>query len=82
MVTLSEVQHTAERLRHNMAQRLIPQRIAGLNRRFLIPSRQYLLNDVAMHVGQTHVAAAEAERLAGVIDTQQVQHRGVEVVHF
>ena len=33
-----------------------------------------------MHVGQPHVAAAEAERDALVVEAQQVQHRGVQVV--
>ena len=38
------------------------------------------MNDVAVHVGQAHVAAAEAEGQPRVVDAEQVQHRGVQVV--
>ena len=35
-----------------------------------------------MHVGQTHVAAAEAVGELFVINSHQVEHRGVQVVDF
>ena len=41
-----------------------------------------LLHDVAVHIGQPHVAAAETEGQSLVIDAQQVQHRGVQVVNL
>ena len=44
--------------------------------------RQDFLHHIAMHVGQPHVAAAEAEGQALVVDAEQVQHRGVQVVNL
>ena len=38
------------------------------------------LHELAVHVGQTHVAAAEAERELGVVHPKQVQHGGVQVM--
>ena len=35
-----------------------------------------------MHVGQPHVAARKAERETRMVKSQQVQHRGVQVVNF
>ena len=43
-------------------------------------SRQNLPDHLAVHVGQAHVAAAEAVGQPLVVDAQQVQHRGVQVV--
>ena len=37
-------------------------------------------DDLAVHVGQPHVAAAEAVGQPLVVDAQQMQHRGVQVV--
>ena len=44
------------------------------------PLCQYPLHHFAMHVGQPHVAAAEAVGQPLVVDAEQVQHRGVQVV--
>src|SRR4051812_41766167 len=38
------------------------------------------IDELAVDVGQAHVAAAPPERLALVIDAEQVEHGGVEVV--
>jgi hypothetical protein len=48
------------------------------------PLRQNVLHDLAVHVGESDVAAAEAERELGVIDAEEVEHRRVQVVdaHF
>ena len=35
-----------------------------------------------MNVRQSHVASAEAKRASGVIDPQQVQHGGVQIVNL
>src|SRR5262245_60873930 len=40
------------------------------------------LDELAVYVRQPHVAAAEAEREPLVIDAEQVQHGGVQVVHL
>ena len=40
-----------------------------------------LRHDLAVHVGQSHVASAESHREPFVIDAEQVQHVGVHVVH-
>ena len=45
-------------------------------------SRHDLFDDVAMHVGQPHVAAAEAEGGLRVIQAEQVQHGCVQVMDF
>src|SRR5205823_4083703 len=37
---------------------------------------------LAVNIGQAHVAAAEAEGDVGVVQAEQVQHGGVQVVHF
>ena len=44
------------------------------------PSRQQLLDDVAMNAGQPHVEALRAERQLRVVEAEQVQQRGVQVV--
>ena len=46
------------------------------------PSRQDVMHDVAMHVGQSEVAAGVAIGQLRVVDPQQVQDRGVQVVDF
>ena len=33
---------------------------------------KYLVHDIPMHVGQPHVASAEAKRAPGVVDAKQV----------
>ena len=43
-------------------------------------SRQYLANHLAMHVGQAEVAAGVAVGETLVVEAQQVQDRGVQVV--
>ena len=40
-----------------------------------------LLHHASMHVGQAKVAALEAVREPGVVETQPVQDRGVQVVN-
>lgn len=45
------------------------------------PSRQHTLHQFPMHVGQPVVAALVAECQAGVVDAQQVQHCGVQVMN-
>ena len=49
-----------------------PLRAANIRR-----STDYSVNEVTFHIGQPHIATAETERAAGVVDPQQVQHRGV-----
>src|SRR6185436_16526470 len=43
-------------------------------------SRQELLHDLSVHIGQPIVAALETEREPFVVDSQQMQERRVEVV--
>ena len=38
---------------------------------------KHAVNDLAVHIGETHIAAAKAERQLLVVHAQQVQHRGV-----
>lgn len=46
--------------------------------------RRYLVHDSFMHIGQTQFAAAESEGQMFVIDDEQVQDRGLNIVdvHF
>lgn len=44
-------------------------------------SRDHFLDEVAVNVGQPHVAATETVSKLLVIDAQEVQHRGVQIVH-
>src|SRR5688500_14999688 len=44
-------------------------------------SREDLSDHFPRHVGQAEIAAAVAIRQLGVVDAQQVQDRGVDVVH-
>ena len=44
-------------------------------------SRQQFANDVSVGVGQSMIAPLKAEREALVVDAQEVQHRGVQVVN-
>src|ERR1044071_9497136 len=44
-------------------------------------SRQNLLGDDPRHIGQTEVATAVAVGQALVIEAQQAQYRGVEIVY-
>ena len=44
--------------------------------------RNQLRNDVAMHVGQSTINPVMPERQPLVVDAQQVQDRGVNVVHL
>jgi hypothetical protein len=44
-------------------------------------SCQQLLHDFAVDIGQSEIAALEAERQPRVIEAQQVQNRGVQIVH-
>ncbi len=48
---------------------------------YAITLRNHFLHDVAVHVGQAKTAALKLERQPLVIDSQQVQDRGLEVVH-
>ena len=41
---------------------------------------QDFLNHLAMHIGQAEVPALETESQSGVIDSQQMQDRGLKVV--
>ena len=43
-------------------------------------SRQNLLHNLAMHVGQAIVTALEAERESCVVEAQLVQKRGMQIV--
>src|SRR2546429_252112 len=43
-------------------------------------SGQYVVNDLAVHIGQTPVGAVVAEGQFLVIDAEQVQHRRMKVV--
>lgn len=43
---------------------------------------QYLFHNVPVHVGKAHVAAAEAEGALCVLDSEQVEHRRMEIVYF
>ena len=42
--------------------------------------RQQLRHHVSMHVGQAEIAALEAVGQLGVVEAEQVQDRGVQVV--
>ena len=57
----------------------IRQRIHSIYR-FAIDSRNDLLDHVPVHVGQAAVDAVVAEGQPLVVDAEQVQHRGVQVV--
>src|SRR5437660_9790297 len=46
------------------------------------PLRQNLSNDFAMHVRESHIAAAEADGQSLVVEAEQMQHRRVKIVHF
>ncbi len=48
----------------------------------LSESRDHLVHHVSVHVGQPHVSAAEAESAFGMIDPQQMQHRGVQIMNL
>ncbi len=43
-------------------------------------SREDFVNHLSVHVGEAHGAAAEAEGGAAVVETEEVEHRGVQVV--
>ena len=45
-----------------------------------LPSRQQLRHHIPMHVGQAEIAALEAVGELGVVEAEQVQDRGVQVV--
>jgi hypothetical protein len=45
-----------------------------------VDSSQHGFDDISMHVGQSEVAALETIRQPLVIDAQQVQQRGLEIV--
>src|SRR4051794_41496652 len=47
---------------------------------FAIASCQNIANDVAVHVSQPHVAAGEAEGEAGVVESEEVEHGGMEIM--
>ena len=44
-------------------------------------SRENFFDNYSMHIGQAHLATAEREGEPGVVETQQVQRRGVQVMH-
>ena len=44
-------------------------------------SGQELRGEVAVHVGQPELAALELVRQPGMVEAQEVEHRGLEVVH-
>ena len=46
-----------------------------------LPSGQQLLDHVAMHVGQPIIAALMAKRQPQMVEPQQVQHRGLQIVN-
>ena len=52
-----------------------------------MPSRpcfsiQNVLQNVAVHVSQPHATTAETKRQLRMIHAKEMQHRGVEVMHF
>src|SRR5262245_22224869 len=53
-------------------------------RDYMVPnvngSSQYAPDYFAVHVGEAHVAAAEAQGEAGVVHAEEVQHGGVQIV--
>src|SRR5687767_3810404 len=53
---------------------------ACMDMRLLLGSSQPFAHDAATHVGQAEVAALEAIGEAQVVEAEQVQERGVEVV--
>ena len=53
-----------------------------LNFQVVQRSRDDFVDDFSMHIGQAHVSSAPAEGEAFMVDAQQVQHRGVKVVHL
>ena len=52
------------------------------NRSLSKRSCKYILDHSAAHIGQAVVAALEAVGEPGVVQAQQVQQRGVQVVHM
>lgn len=40
------------------------------------------MNHLAMNVGQSHVATAESEGAASVVDSQQMQNGRVQIMHL
>ncbi len=45
-------------------------------------SRQQAADDIAMHVGETELAALVLEGQTFVVETEQVQHGGVEIMNM
>ena len=45
-------------------------------------SGQNILQHLAMDIGQSHLAPAEADREALVVQAEEVQHRGVQIVNL
>lgn len=43
---------------------------------------QYLFHNVPVHVGEAHVAAAEAEGALCVLHSEQVEHCRMKIVYF
>ena len=65
------------RATHNMS--FLP--FAGIARRaFPVRSGQQFFHDLPMDVGEAEVAALEAVGQLGVVEAEQVQERGVQVV--
>ena len=46
----------------------------------LLISSQHSTHDVPIHIGETVIAALEAERELGVVETELVQQRRVQIV--
>ena len=44
-------------------------------------SRQQIVDDLAMHIGESEIATFEPIRQCFVVDPQQVHHRRLEVMH-
>ena len=40
------------------------------------------MNDVAVYVRKTEIAPAETKRQTAMINAQQVEHRGMQVMHM
>ena len=51
-------------------------------RRAKIRLRKNLVDDATVHVGQPEIAAGMSIRQPGVIETQQMQHGGVQIVYM
>src|SRR5690606_35541495 len=76
-----ETQHTCEKCEKWHAAG-IPSSLARVNLFLLLASRQKLLHHFTMHIGKAKIAPLEAIGQPGMIEPEQVQDGGVQVVHM